>query len=129
MKKLRIVRLEKSEEGLIGILLIDGKVDCFTLQPDENDVHFSIPVGNYLCKRFHGKKWIDTFEILVKGHTSLLFHALNTEDQSEGCIGLGETVGYLGSKRAIFSSGKAFFDFMSKLKDETELNLVIVDCF
>jgi len=128
MKHVRIVRVERSEDGIIGVLSIDGKADCFTMQPDEDDIHFSIPVGNYACRRFHGKKWPDTFEILVSKHTALLFHAGNTEDNSEGCILLGEEVGELNGKRAVLASGKAFAQFMKKMGTDQEFNLVIMDC-
>jgi hypothetical protein len=129
MKKLTLIRVEKSEQGLIGVLLVDGVVECFTLQPDPDDKHFSIPVGNYLCKRFHGKKWQDTFEIVVKGHTALLFHSGNVEENTEGCVLLGESVGYLGGKRAVLVSGKAFFDFMARMNNDQECNLIIKDCY
>lgn len=128
MKHLRIVRVERSEDGIIGVLTIDGKADCFVMQPDERDQHFSIPVGNYLCKRFHGKTWQDTFEIIVPGHTALLFHIGNREDDSQGCLLLGEEVGELNGKRAVFVSGKAFAEFMKKMGDDQEANLVIMDC-
>ena len=129
MKRVRIARVENSEQGLVGVLLIDGKADCFTLQPDPTDKHFSIPSGCYLCKRFHGYKYKDTFEIIVRGHKDLLFHPLNTEDQTEGCIGLGEEIGELDGKRAILSSGRAFSDFMRKMGEDREFNLSIEDCF
>ncbi|MFA7520450.1 DUF5675 family protein [Shewanella sp.] len=128
MKHIRIVRVEKSEDGLIGVLTIDGKALCFTLQPDPTDIHFSIPAGNYLCKRFHGAKWKDTFEIIVAGHKDLLFHILNVENESKGCIGLGEQIGELNGKRAILASGVAFSSFMKIMGNDQECNLVIVDC-
>jgi hypothetical protein len=128
MKRLRITRVERSEDGIIGVLTIDGKADCFTLQPDERDQHFSIPVGNYLCKRFHGTKYPDTFEICIPGHTALLFHAGNREEDTDGCILLGEEVGELNGKRAVLASGKAFCEFMKKMGDDQEFNLVIQDC-
>ncbi len=128
MKHLRITRIEKSLNGIIGALTIDGVAECWTLQPDEKDIHFSIPVGNYLCRRFHGTKYKDTFEIIVAGHTALLFHVLNREDESEGCIGLGKMVGEINGKRAILGSGDAFREFMRKMGDDQEFNLVIVDC-
>ena len=128
MKRLRIFRVERSEDGIIGILTIDGKAFCYTLQPDERDAHFSIPEGSYAVKRFHGRKYPDTFEIVVAGHTALLFHILNQEDESEGCIGLGKMVGNINGKRAILGSGDAFKEFMKIMGDDQEANLIIQDC-
>lgn len=128
MKHARIVRLERTEDGIIGVLTLDGIIECYTLQPDEKDIHFSIPVGNYLCQRFHGKKYPDTFEIVVPGHTALLFHILNREDESEGCVGLGKMVGHINGKRAILGSRDAFTEFMRKMGTDQEFNLVMIDC-
>lgn len=128
MKRLRIFRVERSDDGLIGILTIDNKVLCYTLQPDEKDAHFSIPEGSYAVKRFHGRKYPDTFEIVVAGHSALLFHVLNQEDESAGCIGLGKMVGSINGKRAILGSGDAFKEFMVAMGDDQEANLIIQDC-
>jgi hypothetical protein len=127
MKKVNILRMETTASGLIGVLMIDGIIDCFTMQPDPTDVHFSIPVGNYLCRRYHSEKFPDTFEIVVQGHTALLFHVMNLEDESKGCIGLGESVGYLKGKRAVLSSGVAFEQFMKGMGGDQQFNLIIED--
>jgi hypothetical protein len=127
MRRVRIIRLEQTEAGLIGVLLINGVVEGFTMQPDSADSSFSIPAGSYICKRFHGYKYKDTFEVVVPGHTALLFHAGNIEDETDGCILLGERVGWLYGKRAVLSSGVSFEEFMWALKDEQEFNLFIED--
>lgn len=127
MKVVRIIRVENSELGTVGVLTIGGKAMCWTLQPDPSDKHFHIPAGSYFCRRFHGKKWQDTFEILVKGHTALLFHAGNTEEETEGCILLGDEVGELNGKRAVLASGKAFCAFMKMMNNDQEFNLFIED--
>jgi hypothetical protein len=128
MKKLNLIRVETSEQGLLGVLLIDGVLEFVTLQPDSTDKHFCIPAGHYRCKRFHGTKWPDTFEIIVPGHTALLFHILNLEDESEGCIGLGLKTGYINGKRAILESGTAFGQFMKIMGDDQDCILIIEDC-
>lgn len=127
MKTLRILRLEESINGYIGVLLIDGEISCFTLQPDAKDIHFQIPQGSYLCRRFHGTKYPDTFEVVVPGHTALLFHSGNTEYDTQGCILLGESVGYLKGVRAVLTSGTAFCEFMDTMGSDQEANLFIED--
>ena len=127
--KARIVRLENTEQGVLGSLVIDGSIFCFTLQPDPTDTHFSIPVGNYLCRRFHGTKWTNTFEIIVPGHTALLFHAGNVEDNSEGCILLGATVGKLKGNRAVLNSGDTFKSFIERTAGVDTFPLEIVNCY
>jgi hypothetical protein len=129
VRRLRIIRIENTAAGLIGVLTIDGIVECFTLQPDPTDIHFSIPSGAYHCIRHHGPKYPDTLEIVVKGHSDLLFHILNLEDESRGCVGLGKMVGEINGKRSILGSGDAFRDFMKKMGGDQEANLFIEDSF
>lgn len=129
MKKARLIRVENSAAGLIGVLVIDGLVECFTLQPDPSDAHFSIPPGRYSCRRFRGRKYPDTFEVVVPGHTALLFHAGNVEDDSEGCILLGKEVGLLNGRRAVLASAKAFGGFMARMGTDREFDLIIQDYY
>ena len=37
MKKLKLIRLEHSSQGAVGVLLIDGEIHSFTLEPDAAD--------------------------------------------------------------------------------------------
>ena len=101
-----IIRLEESEAGVLGVMLVFGLIFCFTLEPDAGDPEkFSIPAGPYHCRRFHGPKWRNTFEIMVPGHTAVLFHAGNVEADTRGCILLGSQVGKLKGNRAVLNSG------------------------
>jgi len=128
MRTVTIVRLEESEEGALGSLLIDGKLFCTTLEPDANDPEkFQIPPGKYQCKRFHGWKWKNTFEILVEGHEALLFHTGNEELHTEGCILLGRQPSYLRGNRAILNSQHTFEQFLKELEAVDEFTLYIHD--
>ena len=123
----RIVRLESALDGALGVLLLDSKIFCFTLQPDKDDSKYHIPAGEYLCKRFHGVKWTDTFEIVVPGHTAVLFHAGNTEVDTMGCVLLGSSVGKLKGQRAVQNSGKTFEEFMNRCFNLMQFQLLIED--
>ena len=123
----RIVRLEKSLDGALGVLLLDSKIFCNTLQPDPEDSKYHIPAGEYLCKRFHGIKWTNTFEIIVPEHTAVLFHAGNTEADTKGCIILGSSVGKLKGQRAVQNSGATFEAFMNRCFNLMQFKLLIED--
>lgn len=134
--KAKIVRLEQSEQGALGILLFDGVIFCFTLCPDINDTKkFYVPEGVYICKRFHGTKWPNTFEMVeigradIDGHTALVFHAGNDEGDTLGCTILGETTGKLKGERAVLNSGATFKRFLDYTKNVNEFSLEIVDCY
>ena len=126
----KIVRLEESSQGSLGCLVLDKSIFCFTLQPDSADpTKFHIPAGKYVCKRFHGTKWTNTFEIIVERHTALLFHAGNVEGNSEGCILLGATVGKLKGNRAVLNSGDTFKSFIEWTEGIESFPLIIIDCY
>lgn len=121
MKTARLVRLEKSDQGLVSTLVIDGRVICFAL---ELDTTFIKP-GCYECNRYHSEKYPDTFEIMVPGHSKVLFHIGNTEQHTKGCVLLGQEVGYIDGKRAVTESGNAFTDFMKVMGNDQCFKLFV----
>ncbi len=126
--KSKIVRLEHSNQGALGVLLLDGSIFCFTLEPDKDEKgKLYISQGVYHCQRFHGNKWKDTFEILVPGHTAVLFHSGNTEADTLGCVLLGATTGKLKGNRAVLNSGQTFQGFLAKTEGVSEFPLFIED--
>ena len=55
----------------------------------------------------------------------ILFHSLNFVHETEGCIGIGEKIGYIGQERAILDSKSAMALFMDELKEVEEFKLRI----
>jgi len=128
MKLCRLVRLEKSGQGILGVLIIADQIFSFTLEPDVNSQGKPyIPQGSYSCERFNGEKWKNTFEIKVPGRSCILFHAGNVEADSEGCVLLGSTVGKLRGNRAVLNSGETFRQFQERTKKDKEMKLFIED--
>jgi len=128
--KARIIRLEQTDQGSLGVLLLNDEIFCFTLEPDMWDASKGhIPAGEYQCRRFHGTKWPDTFEVIVQDHTAVLFHAGNTEADTLMCVLLGATTGKLKGNRAVLNSGNTFSAFMSRLYGFMEFTLEVRDCY
>jgi hypothetical protein len=120
---IKIIRLEQTLQGALGSMVLGGSLFCTTLEPDSGDPKkHQIPAGKYKCKPFHGTKWPDTYEIIVPGHTAVLFHAGNTEADSEMCVILGQYPGKLNMggaiHRATLNSGATFKQFMDIMKME-----------
>ena len=117
--KLKIVRLEQSIEGALGVLLFLEQMFCVTLEPDSGDPdRFQIPAGQHPLRPFPGNehtRWHNTIEILVPGHTVLLFHAGNWEEDSTGCVLLGSEAGKLRGDRAVLNSGDTFKRFQREV--------------
>ena len=126
--QMKIIRLEMSEQGALGVLLINSVIFSFTLEPDKNEKgKLYISQGAYHCQRFHGTKWENTFEILVPGHTAVLFHSGNTEADTQGCVLLGSSTGKLKGNRAVLNSGQTFKEFLNRTKNISEFSLFIED--
>lgn len=128
--KAELVRLDKSSpEGIYGVLKIDDKVICLTLERpwEDNKQDIScIPENIYLCKKIKSPNFGTTFQIMdVYNRTLILFHIGNTIKDSKGCILLGSEFGRLKDKKAVLASRKAFKKFMNTLDSIDEFALVI----
>lgn len=117
--------------GIFGNLLKDGgALFCVTLEHayDRGDGTYApkLPSGEYTCVR--GKHnllllgEIETFEITnVPGHTGILFHIGNYNNDSNGCVLLGtESAGsYIEHSRL------AFIQFMNMMDGVEEFKLMV----
>ena len=132
--------------GVFGYLVLrdDGgePIAAFATCEDdwrENALAVScIPAGSYLCRRRQSPKFGNTFRVEdVPGRSQILFHAGNTEEDTKGCILLGEAFGGLTVadedtptnrptfKWAVSSSRSAFRRFLSETAGLQEFPLSI----
>ncbi len=120
MKYFKLVRVAYIEDGTFGVLLDEETPFCLTLEREwkENRRGEScIPTAIYSCSRLISPKFGNTFEICnVPNRSHILFHKGNIEDDSHGCVILGEEYGKYKNKIAILSSGRAFSEFWNRLK-------------
>lgn len=115
--------ISNQTEATIGVLLLDGEVQCFTLEPPwrNNEDDSCIPVGEYVCNKYSSSKFPNVWEVQdVPDRSYILIHVGNTESDSSGCIMLGESVGYLFGKRAVLSSRKAIEKFRNNIGNATD---------
>jgi hypothetical protein len=140
-----IVRLERfnlGPDGTFGWMTLEPKLAVgrlYTVEDDwlDNKPRIScIPVGNYKLHRtiFH-KHGYETFEVMnVPGRSRILIHPANTEEDIEGCIGVGMRMGklwiekdedtkkYNVLKTAVVESKKAFNLFMESMTGFDEVD-------
>ena len=131
---LELIRLEENELfGTFGVLRINKQTFCVTLEPPDiiNKVNISsIPAQQYICKRYHSKRYPDTFEVTnVPDRSSILFHPGNTNKNTAGCILLAASFGKLSGNRAILNSGHTFALFLNILEGVEELHLTIREVY
>lgn len=131
MKHLELIRIAYVPDGTFGVLLDEDTPFCLTLEREWNDNKRNIsciPRGSYICKRIQSPKFGDTFEVCdVPGRSHILFHRGNIEDDSHGCILVGEMYEKLKGKIAVLASGKAFKEFKQRTHFLVELELEIRD--
>lgn len=126
--KVKIVRVEESLDGTFGVLLIDEKAYCVTLElPDANNRNrvSNIPPGVYQCEKTISQKFGQVVHVKdVPGRTGILFHPGNTTDDTLGCILLGQYFGKLRTKRAVLNSGETFKHFLNKVQNHFALEII-----
>lgn len=115
----------ESAEGTFGILSINGLPLCVTCEDPwiDNKRNIScIPTGIYECTKHNGTKYKDVWILHnVPNRSAILIHAGNTENDTNGCILVGETIGRLRGKPAVLSSRKA----LDKLRDVLPNNFTL----
>lgn len=117
MAEARLIRVKVGEDGAFGVLQAQNQMWLTVERTYENGA-VKIPEGTWPCrKRMFNRGGYMTFEILVPGHTALLFHRANIETDLDGCIGLGERFGKLGAKTAVLGSDAAFVRFWMVMQD------------
>lgn len=115
------------------------KDGCFSVLKDQFGVPFAVTIehtfadgkpiignGPYTCRKsFYNKGGYSTFEISVPGHTLVLFHRGNTEEDSRGCIIVAESFGELKGATAVLDSKGGFAEFMKKVEGYVEFQLMV----
>lgn len=126
-----IVRLEEAEEGTFGVLRLNKRTLCLTLEPtdrlNERD-HSSIPAQQYRCRRTVSPRFGETFEVTgVPGRDHVLLHPGNTARDTRGCILLGERFGPVDGVRSVLDSRRAHAAFMALLAGRDGFHLTIAE--
>lgn len=129
MKKITLYRLPETPDGMFGILCDEGIPFCLTVERkwlNNQRMVSCIPEGIYISKRVQSPKFGDTFEVInVPGRSRILFHKGNIEDDSHGCIVVGEQYESLRNKTAVIASGKAMVEFLARTHGLDEFELAI----
>ena len=144
---MKLIRVAYTEHGTFGVLVDAGVPFALTLerpwknnQPSHGDKPGScIPVGTYRCLRCRkspdygfkdSPKFGDTFQVYkVPGRTTILLHKGNLNDDTRGCILVGEMFDLIGSQPGVAASAKGFAEFLQHTAgvDEFELQITNAD--
>lgn len=117
----------------LGKLYINDELFCYTLENPwlNNAKNIScIPAGDYELTPYKSFKFGDCYilegETVSKQRTNkqrfgVLIHAGNIEDDTHGCILVGNPPGTLGEDIAVLNSRKNFNNLMRKLNNENHI--------
>lgn len=129
--RLELVRVAVRPEGAFGVLKFDGLPIALTLERtyEQDGRQFTkIPCGRWRCRRtFFVRGSYESYEVLVPGHSRLLFHRGNTEGDSEGCILVGKEIGTLNGQPAILRSLDAYLAFMRVMDGLETADLTVTE--
>jgi hypothetical protein len=111
--KLDLVRLSKLKNTTFGVMLVEGKPLCVTLEPGAGvPTHPAIPDGTYRCEIYMSPKFGRSLQIMdVPNRTYILIHAGNTSEDTQGCVVLGSS--YARAVEGVSSSRVALSEFMA----------------
>jgi hypothetical protein len=118
-------RKDFREDGIFGFLLDTNYKYLFTTLEHSYNLQPKLPQGEYTCKRgphkLHDGVSFITFEVMdVPGHTGILIHIGNYNDESEGCILIGTGFGNNGRGGKMITSSKQAFDAFMKLQENCD---------
>lgn len=148
--KLLLTRTEKNKRNTIGILSIDGIFFCNTLEDTDRGLkqtdsiehiedvkvfgETAIPTGTYkvdmntVSPKFKDKEWAKPYEgklprlVDVPGFEGVLIHIGNSEQNSLGCVLVGEKSG-----DKLINSTKTFKQLMNVLtKTKEDITITII---
>lgn len=124
-------RREFREDGIFSELHDPaGKVVSQTVEHSYKNLP-KLYLGTFKCVRgqhqLHGMtKPFTTFEVTgVNGHTGILFHVGNWNDDSDGCILMGEGIAQSSKGQMVTGSRINFNAFMKSLDGVNEFTLVV----
>jgi len=134
MKKLKMLRIASRLDGVTSVFL-DNILDqwlpfALTLErPWLNNAKgiSCIPAGTYICKRVDSPKFGNTFEVTgVPNRDAILLHKGNIDDDSHGCILVGEQFSvWQDNSCSISASDAGFKEFLARTVAINEFELEI----
>jgi hypothetical protein len=116
-------------EATTGILVVNSEILGFTMERGwyGNQRNIScIPTGEYICKKHESPTFGRVYKVCdVFGRSNILFHAGNKVDDTQGCILLGDRLGYENDIRWIYNSKNTLNRLFSELNNVDEFKLII----
>lgn len=116
---------EKGTDYTLSRVSIDGFFQCYSIEDEIRNVKLKgetcIPAGTYKVEKRYSPKFSPKtgHEMLwvkdVPGFQYILIHTGNTDDDTEGCLVVGDRIGHLNGQRAVLDSKIAYYKLYEKI--------------
>jgi hypothetical protein len=130
-------RFAYTPQGTFGRLSLDG-FSCYTVEkPWNNNIAglSCIPEGNYTLQKYNSPKFGEVFAVIggtvslfsdnEHARSTILIHPANVASDVEGCIGLGDSLGYAKGQWAVLNSSVTIKEFYELMKNQNNVPLLI----
>lgn len=142
---IRLQRLQSYADYTIGALYIDNEIQCFTLEDEKRSVKVwgetRIPAGVYNMRLQSSGRLHDKYSTMFPFHQGMLhiqnvpnfegimIHVGNTDDDTAGCILLGDThnigMNFIGSSSKAYK--RIYPKIAAVLAQKQSARILIVD--
>jgi len=126
-----VLRMEHGDRETLGVLLVDGRLFCYTLElpwrDNRNDIS-RIPDGHYRVRKYMSPKHAKLMwgiEDVKNRQGVILGEVGNTAKDTLGCILLGNRPGLVRGMRAVMNSVPTCTAFEEVTRFQQELTLEI----
>ncbi len=121
-----ILRQPSTANGTLGTWYDEnGDEMCKTCERPSMGPHPCIPAGTYTCQKYSSENHPNVWEVTnVPGRTAILIHNGNTENDSLGCILVGDEWGEINGLPAVLHSNVTLDALRGWLPDTFELQIL-----
>lgn len=127
MTHLYLHRFAQAATGTFGVLTLDHEPIAVTCEDpwEDNDTGVScIPEGTYKCVPHSGEKYKNVWRLEnVPNRSAILIHQGNTIRDTQGCILVGDKLGYVVGRPAILNSVKTLKKLQVMLPKEFTITI------
>jgi hypothetical protein len=124
--RVQLKRVAANQDGTFGVFIIDGVPICVTLEEEQggNQKDTAIPAGNYETETYSGTIFKDVFILKnVPNRSAILIHWGNTEDNTAGCILVGQYYANFNGKTGVAASVNTFKQLRALLPNKFTLEI------
>jgi hypothetical protein len=124
--RLELKTVAVREDGCFSVLLWDGRPFAVSVERTFENGRPVITQNEYKCTRsMYIKGGYEAFEIHVPGHTRILFHKGNVEEDSVGCVIVAGSFGVVRGRTAVLDARTGFGGLMELTAGLAEFYMVV----